>query len=41
VTKAIVGRTFLAIGQDGVRLAAFFEFFFGVRIVGVAVGMEL
>ena len=41
VAKAIVAGTLLAIGQDGVGFAAFLEALFGLRIVGIAVRMEL
>jgi hypothetical protein len=41
VTKAIVSGALVAVGEDGVRLAAFFELFFRVWIVGIAVRMIL
>jgi len=39
--KAIVQGTFFAIGEDCVGLAGFFEFFFRVGIVRIAIGMKL
>ena len=41
MTEAIVHFALLGIRQHGISLTALLEFFFRVRIVGVAVGMEL
>jgi len=41
MAKAIVHAAFLGVRQDGIGLAAFFELFFRVRIVRIAVGMVL
>src|SRR6188472_2587309 len=41
VTEAIVRRAFVWIHQDVVRFAKFFEFFLGMGIVWIFVGMEL
>ena len=39
VAEAIVSGAFLRIAQDAIRLARFLEFFLGVGIVRIAVGM--
>jgi hypothetical protein len=39
VTKTIVSRALVGVGQNRIGLAAFCEFFFGVGIVGIAVRM--
>src|SRR6266567_6640080 len=41
VAKAVVHASLLRVGEHGISLAGFLEFFFGVRIVGVAVRMVL
>src|SRR5580698_9299949 len=41
VSEAIVGRSFVGIGEDGVGLTHFLEFFFRIRIVGITVRMVL
>jgi len=41
MAKAIVQRTFFAIGEDCVGLTGFFEFLFRVGIIGIAIGMKL
>ena len=41
VAEAIKGRALLRIAQNAVSLGSFLEFFFGVVIAGVAVGMML
>jgi len=41
VAETVVGGTFVGVGQDGVGLAAFLEFFFCVGIIGIAIRMEL
>lgn len=41
MAKTVVGGTFFGIRQNGVGFAAFFELFFRVRVIGIAVGMEL
>jgi hypothetical protein len=41
VTKAIVARALLAVGENGIGFAAFLEAFLGRRIVGIAVRMVL
>ena len=41
VAKAIVAGTLLCIRQHGIRFAAFLEALFRLRIVGIAVRMEL
>ena len=41
VPEAVVGGAFIGVGQDGVGLAAFFEFLFGGGIVGIAIRMKL
>jgi hypothetical protein len=41
VAKAVVSSAFVRIRKHPVSLAAFLEFFFRIRIIGIAVGMEL
>src|SRR6476660_4113439 len=41
VAVTVVGGALVAVCQHGVGFAAFFEFVFGVWIIGIAVGMEL
>src|SRR5580704_13295418 len=41
VSEAVVGRSFVGIGEDGVGLTHFLEFFLCVRIIGIAVQMVL
>ena len=41
MTKAVVRCTLFAVSENRVGFAAFFELFFRVGIVGVAVGMVL
>jgi hypothetical protein len=41
VTEAVVARALLAIGKNRVCFAAFLEPLFGLRIVGIAIGMVL
>src|SRR6185295_17644300 len=41
VSELVVRRALLRIGEDLVSLLGFLEFFFGFRVVGVAVGMKL
>ena len=41
MTEAVIGRPLVGVGQDRISLAAFFEFFFRVRVVGVAIRMKL
>jgi hypothetical protein len=41
VAVTVVGGALVAVRQHGVGFAALFEFFFGVGIIGIAVGMEL
>ena len=41
VAEAVVDAALFAVRQNGVGFAALFEFFFGVGIIGIAVGMEL
>jgi hypothetical protein len=41
VAKTVIQPTFLRIGEDSIGFAGLFEFFFRVRIVRIAVGMEL
>ena len=38
---AVVDGALIGVGEHGVGFADFFEFFFRVRIVGIAVGMVL
>ena len=41
VAVAIIGGALVGVGEHGVSFADFLEFFFCVRIVGIAVGMKL
>jgi hypothetical protein len=41
VAVAVVGGALVGVGEDGVGFADFLEFFFRVRIIGIAVGMIL
>jgi hypothetical protein len=41
VSIAIVGGTFIAVGQHGISLATLFELFFGVRVIRIAIRMKL
>jgi hypothetical protein len=41
VAVTVVGGALVAVRQYGVGFAALLEFFFGVGIIGIAVGMEL
>ena len=41
MAEAVIHRALLAIGQDGISLAAFFEFLFGIRIVRIPIRMKL
>ncbi len=41
VAVAVVDGALIGVGEDRVGFADFLEFFFRVRIVGIAVGMEL
>ena len=40
MTEAIVGRALFRIDQDVVGFAELFEFLFGVRVVGIFVGVK-
>ena len=40
MAEAIIGGTLVGIDQDIISFAEFFEFFFGVRIVWILVGMK-
>jgi hypothetical protein len=41
MSKAVVRGPLVGVRQDRVGLAAFFEFFFRVRIIRIAIGMKL
>ena len=41
MAEAIIGRAFLRIAENAVGFGRFLEFFFSVRIVGIAVRVEL
>ena len=41
MTEAVVARALLAVGKNGVGLAAFLEALFRLRIAGVAIGVVL
>jgi hypothetical protein len=41
VAEAVVRCAFVGVGENGIGLADLFEFFFRVRIIGIAVGMKL
>ena len=41
VPVTVVGRTLVAVRQDGVGFAAFLEFFFRLRVIRIAIGMIL
>ena len=41
MTEAVVAGTFLAVGKNGVGLAAFLEAIFRLRIAGIAIGVVL
>jgi hypothetical protein len=41
VTKAVIARTLLRVGEDGIGLAALLEALLRVRVVGVPVRMIL
>src|SRR5262249_31553258 len=41
MTKAVIAGTFLLVSENRISLATFLEFFFGIRIVRIAVGVIL
>jgi len=41
MSEAVVSAAFVAIRQNGVRLAAFLELFFRVGVVGIAIRVKL
>jgi hypothetical protein len=41
VAVAVVSGALIAVGEHGISLADFLEFFFRLRIIGIAVGMKL
>ena len=41
MTETVVAGALLAVGENGIGLAALLEALFSIRIVGIAVGMKL
>ena len=41
MAEAVIGGAFLRIAQNAIRFGGFLEFFFGLVIAGIAVGMKL